>query len=330
MFGSKTLWALALAVVLAAGTAWAAPLRILIADDVYSSDSNLSLAFLADVLSEHEVTYDAPNTDSHNQPMLTSNLDYLLKFDVVIFYKAGIDNKGRLLTQAEYDALNTYIESGGNLIVTGPSILTGSIDDGSPGDDLTADLVGSATTGDGVVSDYWTTFDDDNFILNGPFGDLRNTKIDFGGNVVHDKMVADSDRGAWSLGKIGGSNYDKVIFTALAVPGGSVGAWTGNDYCYDWDTGVADGKLGAEILNNWLVDDDRDIVLDGIDNCPNVANTDQADSDGNGIGDACEPKPEPKPLTITCGSGAGQAALPILLSLGLVKLGFGRTRRGDD
>lgn len=37
-----------------------------------------------------------------------------------------------------------------------------------------------------------------------------------------------------------------------------------------------------------LVDTDGDGVADGIDNCPAVANADQADSNGNGVGDACD------------------------------------------
>jgi len=37
-----------------------------------------------------------------------------------------------------------------------------------------------------------------------------------------------------------------------------------------------------------LVDTDNDGVLDWADNCPNDANTDQADFDGDGVGDACE------------------------------------------
>ena len=35
------------------------------------------------------------------------------------------------------------------------------------------------------------------------------------------------------------------------------------------------------------VDRDRDTILDGLDNCPRVANDDQADSDDDGVGDAC-------------------------------------------
>lgn len=37
-----------------------------------------------------------------------------------------------------------------------------------------------------------------------------------------------------------------------------------------------------------LADDDHDGVPDGIDNCTDVTNPDQADSDGDGVGDACE------------------------------------------
>ncbi len=39
------------------------------------------------------------------------------------------------------------------------------------------------------------------------------------------------------------------------------------------------------------VDSDGDGVFDSLDNCPNAANSDQADTDGDGQGDACDPTP---------------------------------------
>ena len=37
------------------------------------------------------------------------------------------------------------------------------------------------------------------------------------------------------------------------------------------------------------IDRDEDTALDGLDNCPAVANTDQLDADEDGIGDVCDP-----------------------------------------
>lgn len=48
-------------------------------------------------------------------------------------------------------------------------------------------------------------------------------------------------------------------------------------------------------------DSDLDGVVDGADNCPTVANTDQTDTDGDGTGDACEEGVTPPPAT--CGTG---------------------------
>lgn len=49
--------------------------------------------------------------------------------------------------------------------------------------------------------------------------------------------------------------------------------------------------LALPVNNTGDIDPDGDGVIANLDNCPLVANPDQADSDRNGIGDACEPAP---------------------------------------
>ena len=56
-----------------------------------------------------------------------------------------------------------------------------------------------------------------------------------------------------------------------------------------------DGNIDSVDYYHWTresnadSDADGDRVMDSVDNCPNKANPDQADSDGDGIGDACDP-----------------------------------------
>ncbi len=80
---------------------------------------------------------------------------------------------------------------------------------------------------------------------------------------------------------------------------------TDNQYLVVWQgddntAPLVDGEfeIFGQLLN---VDTDNDDMVNASDNCPNVANPAQTDTDGNGIGDACEPVPATSP------SGAGSS-----------------------
>lgn len=49
------------------------------------------------------------------------------------------------------------------------------------------------------------------------------------------------------------------------------------------------GAFGTVELSWFYLDSDGDGVIDPLDNCPTVANPDQADFDGDGLGDVCDP-----------------------------------------
>lgn len=53
---------------------------------------------------------------------------------------------------------------------------------------------------------------------------------------------------------------------------------------------VGDFPIGIEIIPQ---DSDADGIADARDNCPDLANPDQADGDGDGLGDACDSLPPP-------------------------------------
>ena len=102
------------------------------------------------------------------------------------------------------------------------------------------------------------------------------------------------------------SDNPECLGTQCGTPqeqGGGCGCSCGCG-CSVWVSYTDDGKTLS-----YTDDADGDGVADGYDNCPFVANRDQADSDGDGVGDACDncptvPNPDQRD---TDGDGKGDA-----------------------
>ena len=251
-------------------------LNILIADDYYDGlDSDLYL--LPEALSQHQVTYLPNLNEDTEQPELTSNLAVLQSYDLVIFYASGIVGLGRPLTSEEFDALEAYIQGGGNLIITGYDVLV------DPADSLMINLSRSLTAGDELRVTGWTAAALDHFILRGPYGDFRGRHFEVSSSD-HDKLKADPSRGALSLGSLDISASDKIVFTWLGLNRGSVGVWNGNDGADDWvPEEYADGQASLAVLQNWLAgleDPDEDRVPAFADACPLVSGVAQGPAPG--------------------------------------------------
>lgn len=64
-------------------------------------------------------------------------------------------------------------------------------------------------------------------------------------------------------------------------------------YAYDtgYDGGWGNTSAWVSYISVHWIDEDDDTVADDVDNCEEVANTDQADADADSIGDLCDPTP---------------------------------------
>jgi len=76
------------------------------------------------------------------------------------------------------------------------------------------------------------------------------------------------------------------IFTSLLITQVEAGVF----YYIEWDDRWSGQGFDFEIqfISEYDVDSDLDGIIDFEDNCPNEANTDQSDMDGDGIGDVCD------------------------------------------
>lgn len=86
----------------------------------------------------------------------------------------------------------------------------------------------------------------------------------------------------------------------------------------------ATGSLSDNVFK-LAPDGDGDGAADAEDNCPDEANADQADSDGNGVGDVCAPPPTDQTSMGGCGCGNGLDGI-MLMPMMLLCVGWMRRR----
>ena len=167
-------------------------------------------------------------------------------------------------------------------------------------------------------------------------------------DAVGDPATGSPDNYMPDAGDLGSSRDGPLTDTLSAFTGQNVvGNWTlllGD---------AADCGCGSAILHRWTLnlttaadeddncpdldnpqqpDSDSDGVGDPCDNCPYVANTDQADSDGDGTGDVCDPSPPAEQEQPTACCGTIGPAIPVGLAIGLLalwRLGPYRSRCGS-
>ncbi|MFO0611902.1 MAG: thrombospondin type 3 repeat-containing protein [Polyangiaceae bacterium] len=93
---------------------------------------------------------------------------------------------------------------------------------------------------------------------------------------------------------------------------------TKEDACANQADDDGDGKIDCDDENcasapacaDPTGDVDGDVVANDKDNCPNVSNPDQADTDGDGVGDACDKNPSGPPMPSPSGEGGAGGGAP--------------------
>lgn len=166
-----------------------------------------------------------------------SNPAFLSNYDFVVY---SIQNQD--VPDAAIGALNTYIQNGGDLLVTGFSVGADFTDRSEP--ELIRALGPEYAYPNPVGSQTVTSVN--NYITNGLHGDFRGSVISPANGT--DQLFANTGLGTIPIIQQTSGQPDKAIFTDLAGAGGSVGAWQGNLF---GASDFYDGGVYQNVFLNW-------------------------------------------------------------------------------
>lgn len=126
----------------------------------------------------------------------------------------------------------------------------------------------------------------------------RPGRIDSGFGCSNNNINAILDDEATLLAEDQCSSTGDAALSGSLVPNNPLSVFDGEDLSGNWTLNVSD-NAGADLgtLNEWClqptlavteVDSDGDGIDDSVDNCTDVSNADQIDSNGDGFGNACD------------------------------------------
>jgi len=190
------------------------------------------LLVITPILDSVGIGYDIYNDNYYN--LYTEDLDLLLNYTAVIFY-TGI----RWITSTEHSTLESYLSSGGNLLVTGFDCLVS--------DALLADLVRSSSTGDNMGESDLYVVDETHPIMDGPYGSFPAGYHIYGLYSDCDMAEADTTLNVVTVAELA-DGYDRIIATE-GIPG-KVVFWNGVG-TYDW-TSNSDCEVMFKNLIYWF------------------------------------------------------------------------------
>jgi hypothetical protein len=127
-----------------------------------------------------------------------------------------------------------------------------------------------------------------------PTGDINNCNVDSSNQAT--VSLTSSNTSKLTLAS------SSVSISACGNAGEKTAGYTVTNQAQDGDTltvtSSTSGGLSGSLYNddtftvNVIRDQDGDGVRDSVDNCPSVANADQANNDGDSLGNACDPTPD--------------------------------------
>lgn len=172
---------------------------------------------------------------------------FLDQFDSVVYGERG-DGFGSLLPANVAASLESYIQGGGDLLVTGYDTL------GSPTDPALASVVRAINPGDQVsFNPNWQVTNLDHFMVNGPFGDFRGLTFTATG-YDDDVLFPNTAAGAFTIASTPGAS-DRIIFTDVPGNAGTVTYWNGGEpsfFSSNAQPDFIDGGTPQNIFLNWV------------------------------------------------------------------------------